>query len=336
MEDIVSKGAVKQELIPLSEPVKWKAALRDIPHAFGHTQESCYAMQLTTGYPTYLYVFQKDDVKIVCPLAERSYHGYTDVVTPYGFSGLTGNNNFPGFPRYWQNFLSEAGYVCGYIGLNPLLEKETYLPADDVYPYNTLYVLDLQLTISELFQRLSQNRRRQLKNFDSILPQFTTDKILLKDFFISRYHAFVAEKQAAPVYNFSRPTLSYLLDLDNVLLVGFVENGQVRAVSVFAYTTYTGEYLFNVSLPGAQDQTAALLWYGVKLLKSKNIPYLNLGGGVKAGDSLAQFKQRFGATALPLKCLKEVFKEPVYHQLCQKAQVDPADKEGYFPAYRRP
>ena len=335
MKDTLAKKAVTQELIPLSEPEKWREALQGIKHAFGHTWESTYAMHLTTNFPTYLYVLRAGKVKIVCPLAQRSFNNYIDIVTPYGFSGFAGNHDFPEFPDYWHQFTQEQGYVSGYIGLNPLLENNTYYPAADVYEHNTLYVLNLQVSMAELFRQLSQNRKRQLKNFSAHEQHFTTDKLLLKDFYLAQHQQFFAEKKAASVYNFSLETLSYLLDLENVILVGYLENGQVKAVSVFAYTNFAGEYLFNVSLPGAQEQTAALLWYGITLLKAKEVAYLNLGGGAQPGDSIAQFKQRFGASAYPLKALKQFYNSSVYAQLCQFAQVDPKNKSGYFPAYRQ-
>ena len=64
-------------------------------------------------------------------------------------------------------------------------------------------------------------------------------------------------------------------------------------------------------------------------LKSKNIPLINLGG------SSAEFKRRFGATELPLRCLKQVYRPDIYAMLCGQVDADPSDKAGYFPAYRK-
>ncbi len=66
---------MKHELIPLSSPELWKEALQDIPHAFGHTWENCYAMHLSTELPTYLYQFKHGDAKVICPISERSFMG---------------------------------------------------------------------------------------------------------------------------------------------------------------------------------------------------------------------------------------------------------------------
>ncbi|RDC66110.1 hypothetical protein [Adhaeribacter pallidiroseus] len=327
---------MKQELIPLYSFQRWKEALENVPHAFGHTWESCYGMHLTTGLPTYLYLFESVNIKVICPLVERNYQGYIDIVTPYGFSGFVGNQEVPEFPDQWKKFVQEQGYVSGYIGLNPLFEKETYLPKNEVFHYNTLYVLNLQLSTLELYQKLSQNRKRQLKDYNDSSNEFTVDKSVLKDFFLSNYHTFMKERNASQAYNFSLPTLSYLLDLEHVLLVGYVIKGQVKSVSVIAYTAYAGEYLFNVSMPEAQNKTAALLWHGIHYLKLKKVPYLNLGGGVKENDSISEFKKRFGAIALPLKCLKQIYIHSLYEQLCQEKGVDSANREGYFPNYRKP
>ncbi|UOG77602.1 hypothetical protein MTX78_24620 (plasmid) [Hymenobacter tibetensis] len=335
MENALTSAVVRQELIPLSEAAKWQAALQNIPHAFGHTWENCYAMHLTTGYPTYLYLLQSGDTKVVCPLAERVYRGFKDIVTPYGFSGFVSNTDFPDFQNYWLRFAAQAGYVCGYIGLNSVLLSEININLTEVVISNRLYVLDLRLPIQELYQNLNKGRKRQLKKFEERKQMYTLEKKGLKEFFLAQYHDFFSARGAASTYNFSIPTLSYLIDLNEIILIGHSENGEIKAVSIFAYTAHMGEYLFNVSLPGYENQAASLLWYGALLLKEKHVPYFNLGGGVKPGDSIASFKQRFGPLDVPLTCLKQVYQEAPYTALCEQAQVDPADKQSFFPPYWR-
>ena len=126
--------------------------------------------------------------------------------------------------------------------------------------------------------------------------------------------------------------MSFLFDLDNVLIVGAPNSGQMEAVSVFTYTADVGEYLFNVSLPEGQNHTVALLWYGVNYLKSLQIPRLNLGGG---GGGIGEFKRRFGGKELALKCLKQVYEPEIYKELCRRTNTNPNDRTGYFPAYRQ-
>ena len=47
------------------------------------------------------------------------------------------------------------------------------------------------------------------------------------------------------------------------------------------------------------------------------IPFLNLGGGVRDGDTLAEFKRRFGGLELPLKSLRQIYRPDEYAVLSQ-------------------
>jgi hypothetical protein len=296
---------IKHDYIPLNSPAQWNAALDGIKHAFAHTWEACYAIHLTTEWKTYLYCFEADEIRIVCPIVEREFRKYTDVVTPYGFSGFVGNKEYPQFSMHWNEFVRQRGYICGYIGLNPYLGSKTYFEPNDLYPSNSTYVLDLTLSSEELFANLSTNRKRQLKNWSNHLPQLVFEKSILRDFLLTHYLDFVRSKGASSVYDFSKDTLSFLLDLDNVLIVGARGTDQVEAVSVFAHSEHAGEYLFNVSLPVGRHHAVTLLWYGVNYLRECGIPLLNLGGGISKDDGVAHFKQRFGATEMSLASLNK-------------------------------
>jgi hypothetical protein len=156
------------------------------------------------------------------------------------------------------------------------------------------------------------------------------------DFFVAQYFDFVHKKNASSFYYFSRETLSFLANLEDVFIVGARDSEKLVAVSVFAHTPDAGEFLFNVSLPEGRGYSAALIWYGVHHLKSLDVPLLNLGGGGQEDDSLADFKARFGSQRLPLACLKQIYQPEVYQRLCRQVNADPNDMTGYFPAYRKP
>lgn len=325
---------MKQTLIPLNKREEWTAALQGVEHAFGHTWESCYALHLTTHQPTQLYVFEQDDAKVVCPVAERTIDGHTDIVTPYGFSGFAGNKEVENFQLYWKQFAREAGYVCGYIGLNPIFEKRSLLEEQELSEYNRLFILDLTLPMEVLFSNLPSNRKGGARKLQKIQHQLSTNKSDLQKFFVENFNQFYAEKNASSVYCFSDETLSFLTNLENVILIGVEQEGQIVAVSVFAYTPYVAEYLFNISLPEGKQYTVPLIWWAVNHFQSIQISKLNLGGGVQPYDSLAEFKARFGAQPYPLKSLKQVYDPEAYLQLCHTYHVSPSI-EGYFPPYRQ-
>ena len=323
------------ECISLKQPKRWNKSLDMIQHGIAHTWEYCYAMHLTTNLNTYLYSFQSDGARIICPISERKIDTHIDIVTPYGFSGFVGNLDFPDFPLFWRKFVEKQEYISAYIGLNPLFNNNSYYIKEDIYEYNSVYVIDLTLSLDRLFSLMSDNRKRQLKKWDDIVPNLVFDRQKLIQFFIGKYYDVIDSKNASKVYYFSTQTLEYLLNLENVVIVGFQNKGEIKSVSVFAYTNHAGDYLFNVSVDDGYKYAAALIWYAIKYMKSIDVPLLNLGGGVRDDDGIAEFKRRFGSKKLPLKSLKQIYRPKIYNKLCKEAGVDPADISGYFPAYRK-
>lgn len=324
---------ITEKCITLNEPEAWQKALRGIPHAFAHTWENCHAMHFATGYETYLYSFEMDEIRVVCPISERPFGRYIDIVTPYGFSGFSGNKPLSHLSELFSRFARERGYVCGYFGLNPLLQNEGYCQCDNISSHNTIYALDLRLGEGELYSRLSKNRKRQVKAARK-MENFVTDKEVLLEFLLDNYSDFYREKGASSIYQFSPETFIELAKSDNVILGGTEDENGVNSVIMFAHTPYIAEYVLNVSLPEGQRNSVALLWYGIRKMIERNVRWLNLGGGIKPGDGVAQFKERFGGEEFPLFGLKQIYDEDLYRSLCDKVNADPNDSTGYFPAYR--
>jgi hypothetical protein len=323
-----------QQLIPVSAPERWSAALQGVPHAFGHTWANCYAMHLTTGLPTYLYVLKTHKAQVVCPIAERTLNGYVDIVTPYGFSGFTGTGSVDNLQEHWYRFAQDQGYVCGYIGLNPFMPVAEYVAGEKIYTHQTLFSLNLTCPAEEILAGMSARRRGQLNQYAAAVEHITTDKLAATEFFMANVHGFLVSRGASTVYQFAPQTLKYLLSLETVSVAAFAPGGTVQAVSIFAYTPYAAEYMFNVSVPAGKPYAAHLIWHGVQHLQQLGVPVLNLGGGIQNDDGVAEFKRRFGADTRPLLSLKQVYDAEKYQALCRLAGVD-ATGEGYFPPYRR-
>lgn len=326
---------IKHSCISLESPSQWKETLKGIKHSFAHTWENCYAMHLTTGYNTYLYCFEKENIKILCPVAERDYNGYKDIVTPFGFSGFTGSGDYSDFKKYWKEFVKEKNYVCGYISINPVFQNDSYFSSEDSFSSASLYYIDLTLSLTELFENLDTNRRRQIKNYRKIESSFVYDKVILTEFFIDNYYDFLKRINASSANYFTKETLRYICSLENVFMVGVNKNNKIEAIYIFGYTDYIGDCLFNISTAEGREHTAPLSWCGLKFFRSKKIPVMNLGGGFKEEDTLAQSKERFGAYKLPFVNLKQVYNYEVYKKLCRDSSADEKDLSGYFPAYRR-
>jgi hypothetical protein len=273
----------------------------------------------------------------VCAIAERGDPGQIDVVTPYGFGGFVGTGVSPEMLDDWAEFARARGYICGYVGLNPALMPPV-VPRSRAYTeHNDVYLLELGRGVEALQRGMSTNRRRQVRSFGTGGERLLDDRERLGGWFQEHVGGFLREKGATSAYEFTHATWAALLDLDQLDLLGVESpDGDVVAVSVFASTPYCAEYLFGISQPAGRTFSAAVIWAAAVKLAEQGIPRLNLGGGVRRGDGVAEFKERFGATRLPLGALKQVYRLDEYEALCRRAGTDPADRTGYFPAYRRP
>lgn len=325
----------RHRCISLDSPTEWNEALTNVPHSFAHTHENCYAMSLTTGYNTFLFCFEKEGLKIICPVAERKYNGRTDIVTPYGFSGFAGTGNCPDFAEYWNDFANQNNYVCGYISINPLLQNNTYFKNEDSFVSTNLYFIDTSLSLTELYENLDVNRKKQIKNYRKYEAEFIYDRKALTDFFIDNYYDFLKRINASPANYFTKETLEYICSLENIFLVGAGTKENLEAVYIFGYTQYIGDCLFNVATPEGREYSPLLLWCGLKFFRKNKIPLMNLGGGIREDDSVALSKQRFGAYKLPFINLKQIYNHDAYNFLCEEKDINPDERSGYFPAYRK-
>ena len=318
------------ELIPLSAPDEWEAALRDVAYDFGHTWSYCHGLSQTTGDRTNLYSFVHGDTHVVCPLIERSFGGYIDITTPSGFSGFAAVGDTATFAEHWQAFTESRGYVCGYLGLNPILPNAVRFA--DAVSYNSVYALDLTRDINDIVAGFDRNRRREVRSADHLTDNLIEDRSKLTDFLIAGYGPFMESLGAAPSYKRSSETLRRWCELDNVILVGAGTGSRVDAVYGFGFTPFVATCLLYVHSPGAGQHATQLLWYGMRALKQRGVPVLNLGGGVREDDAIARAKQRLGGVRRPLEAVRQVYRGTVYADLCRTAGVD--GSEWFFPAYR--
>jgi hypothetical protein len=322
-----------QDIIGIDDPTGWRRALTGIPHGFNHTWEYCHAVTLTSGLRTFLYSFANDDARIVCPLSEREFGGHVDLVTPGGFSGFVGNRSCVEFSRHWNEFAA-GRYVCGYIVLHPLFADDTHFAGETPSPYNLVHFLDLRLDEEDLLARMSRNRRREIAGGDRGTSRISTDRDAVAEFFLGGFEEHWKRKQASRAYLVSRATLSFLLSRDDVFIIGVEGEGRVEAAYVYGYTPHEGLGLFQVSIPGGERHTARMVWHAVKHLKSLGVPIMNLGGGVREGDAIAEAKRRLGTWTKPLRALKQVYQLDTYTGLCEQAGADPGDRSSYFPPFR--
>jgi hypothetical protein len=322
-------------LIPLSSCAEWESALEGVSHAFAHSWQSCHAMSMTSGAPTFLFHWAAGSSRFVCPVMEREFEGYVDVCTPYGFSGFAGTGDWIAMQEAWRKLAVQRGYVCGYIGLNPLLTATEHFPANELHEYSDVYVLDLRRSEADLYAALTANRKRQLKSAEAKATGLDVSPEACRTFLSDHLDAFYDQRGVGSAYRLTRETLESLMNPAHSVITGAEDDAGVVAASLFVHSSYIAEYFAGISTPAGRRWSAVLLWRGAMELMRRGIPFLNLGGGVRRGDGVAEFKSRFGAERHPLCALKQVYRPDEYTRLCASVGTDPEARDGFFPAYHQ-
>lgn len=303
-------------LVPRADAAAWDRALDGLPHAIAHTAR--YQRD-----DAFLFVAEGPRGRAVCPLVTRARGTARDVYTPYGFSGFTGVGELDGLYEAWLASGRTEGWVAGYAMLHPVLGVD--LPST---PLTESYVLSLE---GDLLARMSSRRRAKLRKDQTPIVD---DRDENTSRFLDLYPAHAERVGAAAVYHFSRERLLAWCHHPEVLLVGARgASGEVDAVAMFGAGT-CAEYMLLARTADAVALAEPLLYAGFLRLRERGHTVVNLGGGIRPHDGVAEFKRRFGATPTPVRAVRTVFDAAAYADLCAAANVDPG-APGYFPAYRR-
>ena len=326
---------MEQRLIPLSNVHDWKTELEKVPHTSGHRHDYCLTLSKTVKNPIFLYAASDQDNRLVCPIQERFYNGTTDIVSIYGNSGFTGKGAFKDFEEQWRSFMKDRGYVCAYIALNRRKPRNELFSPGTLFSQNTYYTLDLTQPIDDLSNFLTKAQKQRPENWLSPDVEIVTDQIILRPAFLELYPDFVESIGAASSYHFSEQTLTGLMELPGILLVGLEDEAGVYMVHLYLQHGDTAEWFLNAAKPGRKKGSRAIIWNSIQELKKRGATFLDLGAGVKEGDSIARFKSRLATSKHPLLSLKFIFDEPRYTELCENTGCSPS-LDGFFPPYQKP
>ena len=146
------------------------------------------------------------------------------------------------------------------------------------------------------------------------------------------YGATMKRTGAASAYRLADATLRAMAGSREHLVLGAECGGEVIAIMVFPVSGERAEYHICASTVQGRDATAWLMWQAIVRLKAMGVRQLNLGGGVRPGDGLYDFKLKFGAVPKLLHQVKQIYDAVAYENFC-RAERTSAD-ERWFPAYR--
>lgn len=327
---------VHHALLPLGDQRLWDEACAEMPHVPAHSYRQVAAFQASSRNPHFLYVCRNDlgEVEVVCPVALRG-DSAPDLYTPYGLGGFASRRPLPWFSTEWQALAERSGWITSYIAMNPLLVTDLGFPPDVTRPGGDLFIVDLRPGLDVVLRSMSRGRRATLARWDLSPGAVTADRSRILEFLRREADGHFRRRSARDTYLFDDATWERLVSSPSVIAMATVEGAELSACCLVGTTARSADFLFGISRPGGERYSAPLLWEAMKELRAAGVQTLNLGGGVRDGDGVAEFKRRFGAVPTSMTTFQLVHDPARYARLCEESGSPAAETPGFFPPYRR-
>jgi hypothetical protein len=230
----------------------------------------------------------------------------------------------------------QRGYICAYVGLNPLFANMDWFDPADCATGQTQYILDLRNGPDALRAGLQASLRHKLRSAAAVEHSDDVGRDQLAGFFVEGFTECFAGRGAGGAYRLTQTSLEALTRSPHHFLLGVRGHAGLESVTLFGRTRDCGDAIFNVCSEAGRPHAFTLLWHGALDLQMKGVPFLNLAGGIREGDGLSQFKRRFGGLERPQVALQQIYDPSRYRELCLAVNADAERRDGYFPAYRDP
>lgn len=256
-----------------------------------------------------------------------------DASSPYGYpGGATSSGEAPDPAGIdWSQTGLVSLFVRDRIGDPPSLAKGTVR--------SEVQIADLRRE-SGIRKRLrEQIRRNERRGWRVAIRPGSETSAVERDAFERAYSETMARTGAAPRYQFSSDYFRRLLVGESAWLLLAARGDDAPAAGAIA--VLSDGYLHYL-LGGTADEVLAsspmknLFAAMIELAEEMQAP-LNLGGGVRPGDSLERFKQGFANGSVPFRTHEVVCDPDAYEALSAQHGASPRQgSAGFFPAYRAP
>ena len=332
------------------ESPKWQAFLDTTEHDFYHLPRYVELCARGDGAePCALHV-EDGSRRLLLPLLVRPIgDGSRDAASPYGYPGpLVGGPSDPSFVgealAAAKNALAGERIVTLFVRGHPLVGPALCAPGATVVEHGPTVSIDLTRTAEDLWRHTTSGHRNEiskairaghLARLDERFDHLET--------FAGIYRETMARLGAAEHYFF---TDRYFLDLRDALREGLhlcvVDiGGAIAGAGLFVETGGLVQYHLSGTDPRfvRERPTKLMLHFMRTWAAERGFRRLHLGGGVGgAEDSLFRFKAGFATDRHTFATLRLVCDEDAYGALVRATHpgADPADREGFFPLYRKP
>ena len=243
---------------------------------------------------------------------------YFDIVSPYGYSGpiaLMADAQWIIFLDAFHDYCLEDNIVAEFARLHPFIGTNIWLSP---YYERDIYYIGLVDSREQIWHNFDKGCKSAVKKAQR---EFGFAQFLggISDEFPCQY-------QSQSLYHFDYE----FFDKARRLLAGYIVT--FTAGESLALFLIYGDYC-HYFLSAGHGAANLILWEAIQWAKAQGCKLFNLGGGLRAGDSLESFKRSFTPFHKPFFTYRKIHNQKMYNELCEAKGIDPKSK-GYFPAYR--
>lgn len=319
------------QIATLAEPDLWQAI-----HAEGGIPAHSYGLAAAlaqSGIAPRLALVRTAEGGMVLPHVERSWQGTTDICTWLSVSGARlWGDPVPALAA-WDAHARACGWVASYIQVEP----DSLQPGIPGLTAGSP-VLTMDLAAPDVLAGASRTVHRGIRRAIAMGVRLEEERAVLADAFVRLYPPAMARLGASAAYDLPPDALRALALAPDALVLGAALGSELHAVTVFPASHGQAESFLTAGSAEGRELSAWLYAQFLERCRAMGVRRVNLGGGVRPGDGVYQFKARFGGTPRPLGVLRLIHDPATYAALCAAAGVDPGPKPGggWFPAYRAP
>jgi GNAT acetyltransferase-like protein len=269
---------------------------------------------------------EAEEGDLVAPLIVREIPGADarDAVSPYGYPGLVGAGERELDPALLD--FSATGLVSVFIRhtLGPS-------PLTGATERNVVQIADPALPPKSRPSDRRQVRRNLEAGYELALVPGAETTPQQRAGFLDLYEQTMRRTAAADHYFFGTPYFDRILEADRTwLALATAPGGSLAAASIAVVSDGCLHYYLSGSADShLRDSPMKNVVSRLAEFAAELELLLNLGGGIKPGDALEEFKRGFANRQLPWLTSELICDEERYRQL--SAGHDAGD---YFPAYR--